>query len=547
MWEWIKENAREHPILWSFVGVLVLPTLVAVVAVWSICSIEEFLKLSGIDAKNFFSLAENNGKSDHRVNMLIGLGSVIGIIVPLIWRSHALQKQADAEHRRQVSEQFTQGMGLLAEVDGKDNPSKEARIGGLYSLESLADADPESYGVPVMKAVVAYIRENAQKTAGKMPEKTGSADTDEQRARPLGEDVKAAFAVLKKLYDEHADTHEKRKKIGLVRFFDDSSYADRLKWGGVRMPVRDDLDFSRADFDELDFRGVEWIDRPCCDRTNFQKANLWHVNLAGAHLEEAILQGTYALNIDMRGTNLWYAQLQGVNLRWAKLQGANLQRSRLQGVNLQWAKLQGADLQSAHLQGANLQWAELQGANLRQASLWLSMWSKAKIDTNVRDLKKMLTDAELSENKINEILDKFKKEGGSKGLWKSFYRSVCIFCDKDFAPLTYPNANIEEAGYNDEVLIYYDDDDDDFDDNEITWEEAWTKVFQKIPLRCRHHIVNSFIYECRVEWGLGLPLCFKSFFSVVEGLEDSQDIEGLLPEDNKRFIDNEACIVLKKR
>ena len=462
-----------------------------------------------------WSLNGEASKFEKASKITLGFVGLIGIGLAT-WRNYALQRQAHAAQNQaeiargtQISDQLTKAMDLLARTDSKGKLLKEARIGGLYSLESSAHADPEGYGAQVMKTIVAYIRENAQKTAEKpVPEKVDNADVYEPLARPLGEDVRVAFAVLKRLYDRHADTPEKRKKIKLARFFDDGKYDLRLK-DGIMYPVRDDLDFSRADFFKLDLSGVEWVDRPCCDRTNFQNAELVDVNFAGAHLEQAFLQDVGTFEIDMRGAILCGAQLQKAFLSKARLQGAilrgaQLQRSllheaqlqeadlsdaRLPGAHLEGAQLQGAklwntDLRGASLEGANLQGAylvsdtlkisaSLQGANLERAQLqgaylqWTELQvtdlTKVKYHTTSEDLEKMLTDAEVSEERRNGILGVFESQGGSKGLWQP--KLAQIFCDKDFAPLAYGHKSTQRLDPNDE---------------NIDWHEKWEAILGNI-------------------------------------------------------------------
>ena len=125
-------------------------------------------------------------------NIFIGNGAVFGLWLAYK-RSDALQKQAEAANRqaevasqqaqaasqqaqtasqqaeiagkRYASEQFSSGVELLAKDNQKGNPAIGARVGGIYALEKLASADPKQYGAQVMKTLVAYIRDNAQRTA----------------------------------------------------------------------------------------------------------------------------------------------------------------------------------------------------------------------------------------------------------------------------------------------------------------------------------------------------------------------------------------------
>lgn len=88
-------------------------------------------------------------------------------------------------------------------------------------------------------------------------------------------------------------------------------------------------------------------------------ADLWHANLEGADLVLANLEGA----------DLWHVNLEGAFLRQANLEGANLKFANLKGAFLRQANLEGTDLRQANLKGAFLGSASLEGANLRQANL----------------------------------------------------------------------------------------------------------------------------------------------------------------------------------
>ena len=103
-------------------------------------------------------------------------------------------------------------------------------------------------------------------------------------------------------------------------------------------------------------------------------ANLEGVNLRNASLRNASLQGAdlrYASirNASLQGADLRNANLQYVNLQGANLEGVNLQGANLEGVNLQYVNLQGANLEGVNLRNADLRNANLQGASLRNADL----------------------------------------------------------------------------------------------------------------------------------------------------------------------------------
>ena len=107
---------------------------------------------------------------------------------------------------------------------------------------------------------------------------------------------------------------------------------------------------------------------------DLQNSWLKGANLAGAHLENAVLsyahlQGANLVRAQLQGARLGGTQLQRANLVGAQLQGARLGGAQLQRANLVGAQLQGAGLASARLQGANLASARLQGAFLVEVQL----------------------------------------------------------------------------------------------------------------------------------------------------------------------------------
>lgn len=118
-----------------------------------------------------------------------------------------------------------------------------------------------------------------------------------------------------------------------------------------------------------------------CD-DDFRKADLDDVDLSGAMLENAKLEG-----VVWCGTNLSSAHLKAANFYWAILFTSNLSYADLQEVDFR-----GADLKEVNFQGANLMKAnfgrdnldgstQLQGANLSQAQTQGAIFKGAEYDT----------------------------------------------------------------------------------------------------------------------------------------------------------------------
>ena len=200
-------------------------------------------------------------------------------------------------------------------------------------LEKLAKSFDSEYFAQVVKTLVAYIKENIQLTAkpplveNKTPEK----------ARSLGEDVKAAFGVLDTLLGAH-----KRKKME--------------QFG---LSIRD-FDFHGHDFSWLRLSFVRGID--FCNYIS--------------------------IGIDMRGADLSFLDLRGANLSSCKIAKIGIcGKAKLQGAKLEGAKLQGADLSDAELLYADFSRAELDEDTKLPLGLSGEIWHLGEPEFEKRGIK----------------------------------------------------------------------------------------------------------------------------------------------------------------
>ena len=264
----------------------------------------------------------SDGKPEDFRNWMLGIAP-IGAGVFWYLRNRVLKQQADAGDRqvetdrtRLTDERFSDAVKLLSQNDENGNPAIAARLGGIFVLEKLAESPCLKYFTQVVKTLLAYVKENIQLTAkpplaeNKTPEK----------ARFLGEDVKAAFDVLDKLLGAHKQ--KKMEQFGL----------------SIR-----DFDFYRHDFSWLSLSPVKSI--------GFCNYKL--------------------ISIDMRGADLSFLDLRGASLFHAKLQKSILRKAKLQGAKLEAAELQGADLSDA-----DLLYADFSGAKLDGKTILYSKWSE---------------------------------------------------------------------------------------------------------------------------------------------------------------------------
>lgn len=109
---------------------------------------------------------------------------------------------------------------------------------------------------------------------------------------------------------------------------------------------------------------IDMVARILLGFDEWEHVDLTGINLNGADLWCAKLNGVILSYANLRGTKLGGAKLNEAQLRGAFLIDANMDTADLTKADLAGAKLIGASLVWAYLTEADLQWAELTGANL---------------------------------------------------------------------------------------------------------------------------------------------------------------------------------------
>ena len=161
---------------------------------------------------------------------------------------------------------------------------------------------------------------------------------------------------------------------------------------------------SGLNFNVMDLRGA-----------NFEGANLQGANLQGANFQGANLQGANLQGVHLRGTmdpesggnlannianrsgknvkwnnlpsgrtfnNFQYVNLLGANLRGAQIQGVDFSFSNLENVNLQDSNIAGTNFSNSNLQGANLIGAHITKTNFKNSILIHANLSRCRGPTN---------------------------------------------------------------------------------------------------------------------------------------------------------------------
>ncbi|MBV9894238.1 MAG: pentapeptide repeat-containing protein [Chloroflexi bacterium] len=257
----------------------------------------------------------------------------------VIWRRYEKSREL------KTHEQFAKAVEQLGSERADGSPRTEARLGGIYALERLANETEREYW-PIMEVFTAYVRDNA--AWGSSTSKTGSAHR-------LAADVQATLAVLgRRKLPPHSAPQEKR--------FLDLRETD-LRGANLSGSRLEGVSFFAAHLERAD-----------ATRAVFTRSNLREAHLQGATLTEVDLVGASLSRANLEGARLNHANLEGADLSGANLRGADLWEANLKGCNLKDADLRGADLsacvlEEAILWRADLQDAVLTGARLRETHL----------------------------------------------------------------------------------------------------------------------------------------------------------------------------------
>jgi hypothetical protein len=268
-------------------GLVVAGGIVSAIVVWFVPKLQIRRSLErraaeggeAVGADRRFELEDQARKT--WAQLVGGLALVIGFIFTY---QNVLASQQAQETARET--QFANSFATA--TDDLAAPDIEARLGGIYALERLAEdsSDPDNDFRrirEVVEVLSAYVRKHAPAKAEAeiLPAKAGAPDPP---PKAPAADVQAIITVL----GRQTRTPVTRRK-------------------GVYIYPLYQTDLRYANLHEADFRQANlW-------RTNLQGADLSKVKLQGAYLGEANLQGA-----NLSDTNLKNADLTGADLRQAK-------------------------------------------------------------------------------------------------------------------------------------------------------------------------------------------------------------------------------------
>jgi Pentapeptide repeats (8 copies) len=227
-------------------------------------------------------------------------------------------RQFKTTNDRSITDRFSQAISHLA------SDKVEIRLGGIYTLERLAQEDSAAEYWLTIEVLTAFVRERSARVelpppppGLAQPQQAGNAIPPKASLRlpqssRIPTDIQAVMTILN------------RRDINKDR-------PDRI------------IELRESNLRNADLSGIELWGADLW-KVNLREAQLWQAKLAGVSLGRANLSDASLWQANLEGANLWKANLEGANLTEANLEQANLEGSNLKGANLQQTNLINADL-----------------------------------------------------------------------------------------------------------------------------------------------------------------------------------------------------------
>lgn len=238
-----------------------------------------------------------------------GIGAVIlGGLTYAIWQHlRRTEERFQSLDRQQITDRLGRAISHLA------SDKMEIRLGGIYTLERLAQESPTEYWLTI-EILTAFVRERSSARREQLLPLDGNAPPSphKQVATKIPTDIQAVMTVL-------------------IRRDVSQDPDDRI------------VELRESNLRAADLNGVELWGADLW-KVNLREAQLWQAKLAGAFLGRANLSDASLWQADLEGAYLWKANLEGANLSEANLARADLEGSNFKGANLNLANLIEADL-----------------------------------------------------------------------------------------------------------------------------------------------------------------------------------------------------------
>lgn len=298
----------------------------------------------------------STGESGSAVVRNIFLAALAAIALPLaLWRSWVAANQLVTAQRVLLGERYQKGAEML------NGTSLSARLGGIYTLQQLAQRYPSSYHVQVMRLFCAYFREQLL-LRHPFTNQESVEDLRRREERLLPHQI-----VKRTIIDERTN------RILLQLTEDEQAIFDAFNSRSssqIQAEENEDylLDLTSLNLCNFDLHGGKIINM-----------DLSNTDLSGSSLRGSTFRRTNFRNTKLNGASLGGSvfiapkdhdnRIESAPLRLieANLFDVSLNNAYLFGAQLMNAQLKHASLKNAHLAGANVTGANFEGANISGA------------------------------------------------------------------------------------------------------------------------------------------------------------------------------------
>ena len=213
------------------------------------------------------------------------------------------EEQFENTKDKLISDRFSQAISHLA------SDKMEVRLGGIYSLERLAEDSPAEYWLTI-EILTAFVRERS------------TPPPIERQEQPLAIDgTTNPLASQRKTQSSRIPTDIQAVMTILSRRDVSMDRPDRI------------IELRESNLRDADLNGIELWGADLW-KVNLREAQLWQAKLAGASLGRANLSEASLWKADLEGAYLWKANLEGANLTEANLEQAILSTAQISRVQI---------------------------------------------------------------------------------------------------------------------------------------------------------------------------------------------------------------------
>ena len=264
-------------------------------------------------------------------------------------QSATAQQQADIADEGLLYDRYQRGSQMLGEGN------LAVRLAGIYSLQRLAEENPEQYDELIMKQFCAYVRNHTEDDESLKARSEKSI----RRDRVTPEDVLAALAAIRDR------CHKGNMDSRLPKFTVDLSGASLIG-----------CDLSEMDLSDANLYGA-----------NLTHCDLSGSTLSGAHLGRATLHKANLDRCALSSASIWRTDLSEISAEETDFSNTAIFKSNLSEAKLTKASLNGTMFDDT----------VLVNASLKEADLSWAMFSTKDDELAAISLKFGLTQAQLNE------------------------------------------------------------------------------------------------------------------------------------------------------